>query len=99
MRDIREMEVGKELNILVAEKVMKQKFRDEWDKLNNATIACYSEDIAAAWKIIEKLCTFTQLTFLTDGWHCGFSTVDSVQADTAPLAICRAALLAVEDKA
>ena len=69
----------------------------------------YSTDIAAAWEVVEKLRNdgrFLQLDSLGfDGeqWRCFFALTEIEEekfpwvgeADTAPLAICRAALKAV----
>jgi hypothetical protein len=58
-----------------------------------------SNYIDSAWEVVEKMGHFTQLTSdMYHGklkWHCSFSVVDSVDAETAPLAICRAALLSI----
>ena len=56
-------------------------------------------DIAAAWEVVEKLiephnCD-CDLTTVVQGWRCVFFGDYSSTAETAPLAICRAALLAV----
>jgi len=48
------MKPGRELDALVAEKTMGQRFRSEWHKLHNDTIACYSTDIAAAFEVETK---------------------------------------------
>ena len=65
----------------------------------------YSTDIAAAWQAVEKTITGTTwecyLTHQFDGWSCLFAAPDrrldahGVGA-SAPLAICRAVLRAVE---
>jgi hypothetical protein len=63
----------------------------------------YSTDIAAAWTVKERLGRLMELQEHTPfGWLCRFMAVQPGQidvearADTAPLAICCAALLAVE---
>jgi len=58
----------------------------------------YSTDIAAAWQIAEKLQEFYPCLWKEDGyWECLFAVeYATATADTAPLAICRAALLAME---
>ena len=74
----------------------------------------FSTDIAAAWTVIERLCPDHDGEFHLErnvdghqgtGWeaHFGYHTGNSCRnvyanADTAPLAICRAALRAVEGK-
>ena len=59
----------------------------------------YSTDIAAAWLVVEKFRnTFGEFVFDIDGdWRCFFGGKLSI-ADTAPLALCRAALKAVSEK-
>ncbi len=98
--DIREMKAGRELDALVAEKVMGQYFRNEWYKLYNDTIPCYSTDISAAWKVVEKI--KKEFVGISDPlncniWECSFTFKTSALGETAPLAICRAALLAMEE--
>lgn len=63
---------------------------------------CYSTDITAAWLVVEKMhFHYTYLTLQViavrvgakfDGTH--FPEMDMIWADTAPLAICKAALKA-----
>ena len=64
---------------------------------------CPSTDIADAWLVVEKIkirFSLTSLkTFKNGKWLCRTGdrmNVITVIADTAPLAICRAALMAVE---
>ena len=61
---------------------------------------CPSEDIAAAWVVVEKLCRMTGCDVVKvckrdpevfDEWSCNFGRGCEAFADTAPLAICRAA--------
>lgn len=61
----------------------------------------YSTDIAAAWEVVDKLYGITLVRHKVF-WHCIFDKStegerdeDYMQGDTVPLAICRAALLAV----
>ena len=67
-----------------------------------------SRDIAAAWEVVERMnelrkpFSITQSAFMS-GWIAEFLADDDfntieAQADTAPLAICRAALLAMEER-
>lgn len=110
------MEAGRELDALVAEKVMGWKreltpsgclwFSFSGHPLANAIKGpdCppYSIDIAAAWEMIPHL---PQLQLWYNGpnaaekWHCVVYPKDGrskgAVADTAPLAICLAALKAV----
>lgn len=55
-----------------------------------------STDIRAAWEVVEKLPGFG-MTHMRDGsWHVAFGGgAFPASADTAPLAICRAALAAI----
>ena len=65
----------------------------------------YSTDISAAWKVVEEVAGPESLLSATivgqyagGQWRCLFSNAFDafdVTADTAPLAICRAALLTV----
>lgn len=65
----------------------------------------YSSDIAAAWKVLEKLVEMKKGAcvhgYSADEWACSYSkrvgVVQFIQADTAQLAICRAALFLVEE--
>jgi hypothetical protein len=75
---------------------------------------CYSTDIAAAWQVVEKLTADGwghkhhvyskyaempgwQWTFMQSGK--GPNSISGAEAETAPLAICRAALLAIASPA
>lgn len=112
-------QAGRELDALVAEKVMgwthipvgsHPNLRSEaWTNDNGAsavfTLPFYSQDIAAAWEVVEQLKTLGWTCFLDndDGQHdCEFARMgdqpfNAIQerGETAPLAICRAALNAV----
>jgi hypothetical protein len=113
------MEAGRELDALIAEKVMGwtvelivnspcdafEEWRDAQGWRYGPNPPLYSTDIAAAWEIAEKL----QLAVIPDasgGWCAGHALFrgpgwyeenvnDWEHADTAPLALCRAALAAV----
>lgn len=71
----------------------------EWNPLP------FSTDIASAWEVVEKLCNKYHVSIWTDFTHYGTALrtlgidelVEVTAAPTAPLAICRAALLAVMD--
>lgn len=117
MRDA--MKPGRELDALVAEKVMGW-VRPAMDspyivddpihgKLAylSGEIPHYSADIAAAWEIIEKLRGGYHVTLESFGshWRCDISVITASvasgtkgngqgRADTAPMAICLAALKA-----
>jgi hypothetical protein len=69
----------------------------------------YSSSIAAAWQVVEKLCAAHLLAQVEERiaeppWECFFhqrltlELVGSSTAETAPLAICRAALAAVREQ-
>jgi hypothetical protein len=100
-----EMNAGRELDALVAEKVMGADVvvRDgrayingnPYDRLPN-----YSTDIAHAWQIVERMADWrVVIERVPSGeWEVMFDTrrvFENVKADTLPLAICRAALAAV----
>jgi hypothetical protein len=127
-----EHEAGRELDALVAEKVMgcspvkgtachcggypnkhhnmsKQGYpHDPHANIHGPTreLAYYSTDIAAAWLVVEKF-EYVQLEIMKDGVDCEiwkstnrpfeeWTPVSTASADTAPLAICEAALAATE---
>lgn len=110
--EILKLEAGRELDALVAEKVMG--YPKEIISINGSVkspngdwmvreIDEYSTDISAAWEVAEKLGSFwidhtvsdlgIDVEFFTSLDHSKERLVAT--ADTAPLAICRAALLAV----
>lgn len=99
------MKAGKELDALVAEKVMgyvrefHEQFKlDGWRTGEHSWTNSFSptKDIADAWKVVDKFGGFVHL--ITEEyhekicWHCVFNTNDWVKAETAPLAICIASL-------
>lgn len=114
------MKAGRELDALVAEKVMGESWcqlmKDGEATSETGPRKClcgaigypyehhrpYSTDIAAAWEVVEKIGLFTdkQLVLAHDGQNwiiCEEVTPAGCQmilasADTAPLAICLAAL-------
>jgi hypothetical protein len=86
---------GRELDALVAEKVMGWNFQR----------SAFSTDIASAWEVVEKLqaleYTFINLLWDGQGWDIemgqdGHDISCDTYADTFPLAICLAALKAVD---
>lgn len=122
--NIDEMQAGREMDALVAERVMGwdrdvmgclgapkgakeydtqcHSWIGAWDENGNPNfLPHYSTDIAAAWQVVEwmKDWNFT-LDWLGSDWQAMFQTEDDgeffVNADTALLAICRAALKALE---
>ena len=113
-----EMEAGRELNALVAEKVM------GWGIIHHNNGAVYatipgsiewyaihwadgrdddwspSTDIAVAWLVLERVAESWLPCVMHDAiqWVVEFDSITgnhTAYADTAPLAICRAALMAV----
>jgi hypothetical protein len=131
--EIMKLEAGRELDTLVAEKVMGLTADKEhcpycgaemWiGALRSRCSSCsewrygwyknYSDDISAAWEVIEKLETHPDqilfslvrkgaemhlLKWCAEFRKClGSQKYYYAEAKTAPLAICRAALLAVMD--
>lgn len=57
----------------------------------------YSDEIDPAWEVVEKMSPFIELVRGGADWVVIVPDRAEVQAETAPLAICRAALKAVED--
>lgn len=142
--DIDTMEAGREMDALVAEKVMGwrdirchqggnlpfgvpdddfNRDVDEHKKHGNCgfpmeyhrePIPMFSNDISAAWEVVEKLLDKNLHLILRDQAENGYSAdfylaqdwpnppckfiAEYVRGDTAPLAICRAALKAAEGK-
>ncbi len=118
------MKPGRELDALVAEKVMGSVPCDDWHVWGYALTGAewmsgncghakcypreepvrYSEYISAAWQVLEKVCE-NGARFLLGGpgdnlsrWQCTFHNPTPIigWGDTAPHAICLAALEAVE---
>jgi len=54
----------------------------------------YSTDIAAAWEVVEELDLSMYPLACTVGWRFEFDRNEGAEAETAPLAICLAALKA-----
>lgn len=120
------MEAGRDLDALIAEKVMGYRMKpehNEWDYFPIPILSWHpSADIAAAWQVVEKLCDRPGVEFMVKlmepsakklygfRWYAAVTVSDSCDqteefdrtytafADTAPLAICLAALKAVEVK-
>jgi hypothetical protein len=104
---------GRELDALIAEKVMGLKVDYEFDEPRIPSLADrydewgylpnYSTSIEAAWEVVDKVYIHSLRRVVSDGpdkpalWQ-AFVYADSYLsgiAETAPLAICRAALMAV----
>ena len=96
---------GSETDALFAQKVMMLAVRSS-NAMPTASLP-YSTDMSAAWQAVEMLVTdgYDIAVFSTTGmgphkgrWGCSIACGDRVaraQADTAPLAICRAVLALV----
>ncbi len=94
----------RELDALVAEKVMgwncdigSSSFDMPTGKLPN-----FSTSISDAWLVVDAMrCDFMLRQMMGHGWECIFKLPDlkigQADADTAPEAICRAALEAVNE--
>jgi len=106
-----EMKAGRELDALVAEKVMGwtlsgRVWIDERGHLQTIEPTSFgsfepSSDIAAAWEVVEKMRARGLIVDLTlgAGAYCrigGFRPFAEERGATAPLAICLAALKAVQ---
>lgn len=110
----RKMKLGRELDALVAEKVMGIPVTEEdgryWppprpgNNFSPHEILGYSTSLAAVWEVVEMLssdCVFEISREKAGHYSCGFyreAYVDPLglgKADTAPHAICLAALKAV----
>lgn len=86
---------GNPLPLDIAQEVS-DKFNPRWETIKN-----YSTDIFAAWKVVEKSAGFmveNRQVYKPDEWECEIAFEGTyiyfASANTAPLAICRAALLA-----
>jgi hypothetical protein len=115
-----ELAAGRELDALVAEKVMgwtsvrtgKKYDASDFDDLYGQPpggadwrypVPRYSEDIAAAWGVVQKIGLFVG-PFVAGEWWASLSIDDYLNSRcskgaTGPLAICRAALSAMAHKA
>ncbi|MGZ3770069.1 MAG: BC1872 family protein [Bdellovibrio sp.] len=104
------MKVGRELDILIAEKVMGKDISLEGPIPLHFRLPNYSTDISAAWEVVEKMKSFKQWGAFrikfdefrkkwSVGWEWrdhGSSSVDhEANSESAPYAICLAALKAV----
>jgi hypothetical protein len=94
--EILKMPAGREMDALIMEKVFNRKVSDGKVKSTvsnrNVSILNYSIAIFSAWMVVEKM-GYPIIWQEPDFWVCSFGNYRAT-ADTAPLAICRAALLA-----
>lgn len=106
--DIMNMIPSREFDALVAEKVIGVSQIDSMlgrypGYVNRTVIKFYSTDISAAWEVVEELNGKYGFSLGRAGdyyepdrkWNVRVGTNEWVEADTAPEAICKAALLAV----
>lgn len=104
--EILKMEAGRKMDIRIAENVFAMK-RTADDVLENDIyiwrdweVPHYSEDIEDAWNVLEKqhpLAEFMAVEYREYSWRCQITKYSVTYigiAETAPMAICRAALLA-----
>jgi len=106
------MPAGKEMDALVAKSIMgggivgrsNHPEEEYWsfDTKYAVELPEFSTDISAAWKVVEKMNNGLWLENHGVIWMAKFPFKDNgywmVSGNTAPLAICRAALLAVMEK-
>ena len=94
--EILNMPAGREMDSLIAKFVMKVDSPHDVYK--------FSTDIADAWEVVKKLELFSKYCFYgsdadelwtVHSWKYGKPHFTGIESRTAPLAICRAALLAV----
>jgi Phage ABA sandwich domain len=109
---IESIEAGEELDKLIAERVFgltverrgefyryyNEALREEFGGRWTSPVLHYSTDIADAWAIVEKLKAVSVSKRFDGTWQCWhWDKVHHVgRGPTAPLAICRAALAALE---
>ena len=100
------MKAGRELDALIAEKVMGWRLQAEpytcWnlpDGDQRIYTPNFSTDIAAAWRVVEKMRSPDFRLNREGDWVCCFGGTVAFcgDGDTAALAICRAALATLED--
>lgn len=101
------MKAGRELDGLIAEKVMGLKVYGQFHETNRGVrihVPRYSTNIEDAWLVVEKLKDKVDIGFFNDSlgnWNCKILdksdwSLTEIEAETAPLAICLAALKAVD---
>ena len=106
----KDLEPGRELDALIAEKVMGikegQVFQTSKGSYSYKPYPYYSTDIAAAWEVVEKLSavwSFELETYRDNSIRCFFRQHDHQElcvmqfSNSAPHAICLAALKAISD--
>lgn len=93
-KEILKMQSGIDMDALVAVKIMGIDVKHDWHWKH--TTKNYSDDISAAFEVAEKIggLHLMEFTAINHKWRAAFKE-NIAEAETAPLAICRAALLAV----
>ena len=108
--NIDELQAGRELNAMVAEKVMGYKMTEVAgtkyvDGFSVQEPRPYSTDLMAAWEVVEKMQDYQKphqmghplhlkYHFWVEKWYASIGASEALE-DTVPLAICRAALKAM----
>ena len=111
--EILAMKAGEELDKLVIKELMHHIWDDserprckicgvwkDWPKPTGCEYKPYSTDISAAWQVVEKLRDYypeIEFNQFSKKWEVTFLVGETALADTAPEAICRAALLAKQE--
>ena len=90
--EILRMKPGRELDELVMCEVMKENFF--------YGPSHYSTNIEAAWQLVLRVTSNMnfEIGYLHNKWFCSINNKWPVEAETAPEAICKSALLAVLDE-
>jgi hypothetical protein len=108
--EILALKLGRELDALVAEKVMGWFLDSDIGYWRNESGLCKrqdkwspSEDISAAWEVVEEMGDCLHLRQHGEqgeweAWFCGYPN-SKAHGETAPEAICKASLLAVTGEA
>jgi hypothetical protein len=98
--EILAMPAGRELDAIVAKAIGYVSLTTHWNPIDNmyGTLPHYSTDISAAWEVVEKLqqdFMFIDIFSTSDSYNVLVTNGDAVNAEKAPEAICKAALIAV----
>ena len=108
--EILQLEAGRELDALVMESVFGIKRNDGTEQyVIGHNLPHFSTDISAAWEVVEKMIELKMFINIGHGgilWRINVSSrkmyerleYTGITAMTAPLAICRAALLVVGEE-
>lgn len=100
-QQINELQAGKELDALVAEKVFGYKTHGNFREANGIRILIksYSEDISAAWEVVEKMLHMEFSVPMPETSKFNSLLMNKRWIwDITPEAICKAALLAVMEE-